>query len=78
MDSLDPSHEPAWRENHEKNNYDAGDHGDEGDDGDDGDVGDGEDHGDDGYGDGDYHDRGSRICWRRNNWSGKNGFIQRK
>ena len=37
MDSLDPSHEPAWRENHEKNNHDAGDHGDHGD----GDYGDG-------------------------------------
>ena len=24
MDSLDPSHEPAWRENHQKNYHDAG------------------------------------------------------
>ena len=56
MDSLDPSHEPAWRENHEKNNHDAGDHGDEGDAGD---------------GDGDYHDQGSRICWKRGIGVGK-------
>ena len=56
MDSLDPSHEPAWRENHEKNNHDAGDHGD---------------HGDAGNGDGDYHDQGSRICWRRGVGVGK-------
>ena len=56
MDSLDPSHEPAWRKNHEKNNHDAGDHGD---------------HGDAGNGDGDYHDQGSRICWRRGVGVGK-------
>ena len=56
MDSLDPSHEPAWRENHEKNNHDAGDHGD---------------HGDAGNGDGDYHDQGSRICWKRGIGVGK-------
>ena len=71
MDSLDPSHEPAWRENHEKNNHDAGDDGDHCDAGDDGDEGDGSDHGDAGDGedhgdvvdgDGDYHDQGSRIC----------------
>ena len=56
MDSLDPSHEPAWRKNHKKNNHDAGDHGD---------------HGDAGNGDGDYHDQGSRICWRRGVGVGK-------
>ena len=44
MDSLDPSHEPAWRENHEKNNHDAGDDGDHCDAGDDGDVSDDEEH----------------------------------
>ena len=86
MDSLDPSHEPAWRENHEKNNHDAGDHGDHGDhgdagDGDDhgdagygddhGDAGYGDDHGDAGNGDGDYHDQGSRICWKRGIGVGK-------
>ena len=65
MDSLDPSHEPAWRENHEKNNHDAGDHGDHGD------AGDGDVHGDAGNGDGDYHDRGSRICWKRGIGVGK-------
>ena len=74
MDSLDPSHEPAWRENHEKNNHDAGDHGDHGDagDGDDhSDAGYGDDHGDAGNGDGDYHDQGSRICWKRGIGVGK-------
>ena len=74
MDSLDPSHEPAWRENHEKNNHDAGDHGDHGDagDGDDhGDAGYGDDHGEAGNGDGDYHDQGSRICWKRGIGVGK-------
>ena len=84
MDSLDPSHEPAWRENHEKNNHDAGDHGDHGDAGDHGDdhgdAGYGDDHGDAGYGDdhgeagngdGDYHDQGSRICWKRGIGVGK-------
>ena len=65
MDSLDPSHEPAWRENHEKNNHDAGD-GD-----DDGDAGNGDDDGDIGDGDGDYHDQGSRICWKRGIGVGK-------
>ena len=65
MDSLDPSHEPAWRENHEKNNHDAGDHGDHGD------AGYGDDHGDAGNGDGDYHDQGSRICWKRGIGVGK-------
>ena len=74
MDSLDPSHEPAWRENHEKNNHDAGDDGDHCDagDGDDhGDAGYGDDHGDAGNGDGDYHDQGSRICWKRGIGVGK-------
>ena len=75
MDSLDPSHEPAWRENHEKNNHDAGDHGDHGDAGDHGDdhgdAGYGDDHGDAGNGDGDYHDQGSRICWKRGIGVGK-------
>ena len=65
MDSLDPSHEPAWRKNHKKNNHDAGDHGDHGD------AGDGDDHGDAGNGDGDYHDQGSRICWKRGIGVGK-------
>ena len=69
MDSLDPSHEPAWRENHEKNNHDAGDHVDHGDDH--GDAGYGDDHGDAGNGDGDYHDQGSRICWKRGIGVGK-------
>ena len=74
MDSLDPSHEPAWRENHEKNNHDAGDDGDHGDagDGDDyGDAGYDDDHGDAGNGDGNYHDQGSRICWKRGIGVGK-------
>ena len=75
MDSLDPSHEPAWRENHEKNNHDAGDHGDHGDAGDHGDdhgdAGYGDDHGEAGNGDGDYHDQGSRICWKRGIGVGK-------
>ena len=65
MDSLDPSHEPAWRKNHKKNNHDAGDHGDHGD------AGDGDVHGDAGNGDGDYHDQGSRICWKRGTGVGK-------
>ena len=29
MDPLDPSHESAWRENHQKNHHDAGDQNDD-------------------------------------------------
>ena len=35
------------------------------------DAGDGDDHGDAGSGDGDYHDQGSRICWKRGIGVGK-------